>query len=141
LLVILSNSFCEQALVELRDRDDLGPRALRSMSRQYALIRVADPVLSRGTCSRIGSTASALPMSTTSAPALEPPHDARDDLALAVLELVVDVVALGLANALVESPASRSARRSGRLLGRVLEIDQGAELLSCSRAASSSSER
>ena len=53
----------------------------------------------------------------------------RDDLALAVLELVVDVVALGLADALVDDLLRRLRGDAAELLARVLEVDQLAELL------------
>ena len=53
----------------------------------------------------------------------------RDDLALAVLELVVDVVALGLADALVDDLLRGLRGDAAELLARVLEVDQVAELL------------
>src|SRR6185312_3936216 len=61
--------------------------------------------------------------------ALEAAHDAADDLALAVLELVVDVVALGLADALIDELLRRLRGDAAELLARVLEVDQVAELL------------
>src|SRR6185312_8997581 len=61
--------------------------------------------------------------------ALEAANDAGDDLALAILELVEDVVALGLADALIDDLLRGLRRDPAELLRRVLEVDHDAELL------------
>src|SRR5882724_672736 len=56
--------------------------------------------------------------------ALEPTHDARDELALAVLVLVEDVLALGLAHALQDDLLGRLRGDAAEALPRAVELEQ-----------------
>src|SRR4029078_12001634 len=60
--------------------------------------------------------------------ALEPPHDARDQLALAVLVLVEDVLALGLAHALQDDVLGRLRGDAAEALPGAVELEQLAVL-------------
>jgi hypothetical protein len=59
----------------------------------------------------------------------EAPNDAADELALAVLVLVVDDVALGIANALEQDLLGRLRRDAAEGAARLLHVEHGAELL------------
>src|SRR4029077_3745864 len=60
--------------------------------------------------------------------ALEPPHDARDELALAVLVLVEDVLALGLADALHDHLLGRLRGDASEALPGAVELEELAVL-------------
>src|SRR5207253_2416978 len=62
-------------------------------------------------------------------PALEPPDDAGDELALAVLVLVEDVLALRLADALDDHLLRRLRGDAAEALDRVVQADDVAVLL------------
>ena len=60
--------------------------------------------------------------------ALEAAHDAGDDLALAVLELVEDVLALGVADALDDHLLGGLRGDAAEALALLLQLEQVAEL-------------
>ena len=98
---LLLEQLLEQALVRARQDDLRAARVCDRCRRRRRRCGRRGGSVSRGTCSRNGRIGlGACPRSTMSVAALEAADDAGDELALAVLVLVEDVVALGVADAL-----------------------------------------
>ena len=85
--------------------------------------------VSRGICSRTGRTRLGAAEVDDDVAALEPAHDARDELALAVLVLVEDDVALGVADALEDDLLGRLRGDAAEALAARLQLEQLAELV------------
>ena len=84
---------------------------------------------SRGTCSRTGQDRLGAAEVDDDVAALEAAHDAGDELALAVLVLVEDVLALGLADALEDDLLGGLRGDAAERLPGPVQVEQVAELL------------